>query len=668
MAVKRILGIDFGTSSSIIKVKTYKDGEALGAKEHVEFIRFDGAAYCPTLIYKAEDGSLFFGHKAENAAVRGVLIQNFKMDLVSGDNAKKTAAREYTQLFFNNLYQAYDESKSLFPPCDEEVTYVSYPAKWPEAERGIMVETAKKAGFINAVGIDEPSAAVHAVMVSANDKLICDDKDEINILLIDMGAGTTDLVLCKYSPYADIENGEKQIEILSSYPKADSALLLGGREVDYVLCEYVKKYLLECGLPNPKNFNEKYINDCRVWKENNVSPILNDSGTVLYVGFVDALLTMMDVDKDFPPLTRANFDEMLFEYISQLPQLVNGCLQEAGFRPDDVDYAVLTGGHSQWYFVEGVVSGSITKFGEVKLPNVIEDKSRIIRLPWPQETVALGMVFQDITVAKRSRPPVNVVKVLQIISEKYKKTRGRDIFIDIMADPIAAKRLRTEAGNAVKTLETQNSATISLTFVDSVTGATERLSEVITKAEVENGSPHTALITSLKTAATTKAEIENGPPAPRQDAPAAETKFCGGCGVKINASSAFCPHCGFSKTGIAQAAASAPQAPGDLFKTVSANCMKGMRQVAGKLSVYSNKLEFKADTLQPLPYFTVPGDRQDIRMSDIAQAARCKILGFNTGVRITLKNGESHLYSINAVRILGGVDPQEIVDFINAQI
>jgi len=111
----------------------------------------------------------------------------------------------------------------------------------------------------------------------------------------------------------------------------------------------------------------------------------------------------MNVERDFPPLTRDNFETMFFEYISQLPQLIDGCLREANFKPDDVDYVVLTGGHSQWYFVEGIVNGSIEKFGRVSLPRIGGEKSRVIRLPWPQETVALGMVFQDITVAKRTR-------------------------------------------------------------------------------------------------------------------------------------------------------------------------------------------------------------------------------------------------------------------------
>lgn len=749
MAVKRILGIDFGTSSSIVKVKTYKDGEPLGAKEHVESIRFDAAPYCPTLIYKADEGSLFFGHRAENAAVRGVLVQNFKMDLVSGDSVKKAVAREYTQLFFNYLYEAYNESKSLFPPCDEEITYVSYPAKWPEAERGAMIEIAKKAGFVNVAGIDEPSAAVHAIMVSANDRLIAGDKDEINILLVDMGAGTTDLVLCKYSPYADSSNGERQIEILNAYPKANSGLLLGGREIDAALCGYVKEYLVDCGLPNPKNFNEKYMDKCRVWKETNVSPVLNDNGTVRYAGFIDALLSMMDIDKDFPPLSREGFENMLFEYISQLPKLINGCLNEVDFKAGDVDYVVLTGGHSQWYFVENVINGTADKFGGVNLPCIKQEKSLVIRLPWPQETVALGMVFQDIAVARRNRPSSAVVKILQIISERYKSARGRDIYIDIMADPIASRRLRSEAENAAKMLERAGSATVAVTFLNTATGATEKLNEEIRREDIENDSsepPKTGdkvpcpkcgkLMAATgrfcghcrfdresdKSQTNSKSDSskqtftpQNGEdkrPAetkfcgncgkkiditvktcshcgygkPSQSArdnnntSPAETKFCGGCGKKIDKNADVCPHCGRGKakqtvvstrtTDVQTPTPKAPAPPpasqfasGNLLKTISASRYRGIRQVGGHLSIYPHRIEFKP-SIFPVP---MPGDKQELQMSEIARADRCTIMAMNVGVKLTLRNGKTDTYSVGTP-VLGGANPQEIVDLINAQI
>ena len=56
MAAERIIGIDFGTSTSVIRVKRYKDGKALGEKLEVKEVTFDGkGTTVPTLIRKKDD-------------------------------------------------------------------------------------------------------------------------------------------------------------------------------------------------------------------------------------------------------------------------------------------------------------------------------------------------------------------------------------------------------------------------------------------------------------------------------------------------------------------------------------------------------------------------------------------------------------------------------------
>lgn len=392
MAVERIVGVDFGTSTSVIKVKTYMDGEPLGTRDLADYVHFDGIkSSVPTLVYTTNEGKHLVGYEAENPPSAGVLHQNFKLSLIHPDSAVQKDALLYTEIFFLHLYSAYNDQRAHFPSCDTETTYISYPAKWPEEMRAAMVSIAGKAGFKNVIGMDEPTAAIYTVMVQENEKLRLGEKKSANLLMVDMGAGTTDLVLCQYSP------DSQGVAILNVWPKAGSQTLLGGTEIDMGLCEYVKKYLVNCGLPNARNFNEKYLASCKAWKEGNVSPTLREkSGVVRYCGFVGSLTAMLNVDADFPPLSRSDFEDMFQDSLAQFVKLVDDCLEDADFPKEELDYIILTGGHSQWYFAREILSGSLTRFGNVRLPKISKDKDRIIQLSRPQETVALGLVYQGL--------------------------------------------------------------------------------------------------------------------------------------------------------------------------------------------------------------------------------------------------------------------------------
>ena len=390
MSTERIIGIDFGTSTSVVRVKTYKDNKPLREKREADYVRFNNRNTVPTLLYEAADGKYFYGYEAENAAVKGELYQNFKLDLISGDDETRNKALKHTEMFINYLYKIYAEQNNIFPVCESESTFISYPAKWSNEIRNFMTDAAKKAGFKNVTGLDEPTAAVHTVMIQENERLKLNEQGFANILMIDMGAGTTDLVLCRY----DDKTG---ITIISVYPPAESESLMGGREMDEIFCDYVRVYLEKCGLANSNNFNKKNRDKCKDWKENNISPVFKSpDGVVNYCGFVDTIVAMLNVEMDFPPISRSTFEDMFSEYLSQLPQMINGCLNDAGFTQSDVDYVILTGGHSQWYFTEEILKGNLSKFGNVSLPQILADNNRIIKMAVPQETVALGLVYQKL--------------------------------------------------------------------------------------------------------------------------------------------------------------------------------------------------------------------------------------------------------------------------------
>jgi TPR repeat protein len=59
---------------------------------------------------------------------------------------------------------------------------------------------------------------------------------------------------------------------------------------------------------------------------------------------------------------------------------------------------VFAGGHSRWYFADEMIFGKMTRFGEINIPKIKAEPWRVIKLARPHETVALGMVYQPISV------------------------------------------------------------------------------------------------------------------------------------------------------------------------------------------------------------------------------------------------------------------------------
>ena len=87
MAIERIIGIDFGTSTSVIRVKRYQDGQPVGDPLEVKQVTFDmGSSMVPTLVQKRNSGeTVYFGHDASISHKGTKTFANFKVSLESSD-------------------------------------------------------------------------------------------------------------------------------------------------------------------------------------------------------------------------------------------------------------------------------------------------------------------------------------------------------------------------------------------------------------------------------------------------------------------------------------------------------------------------------------------------------------------------------------------------------
>lgn len=418
MSVERIIGVDFGTSTSVIRVKRYEDGKPVGDRLETKAVTFNmGSTIVPTLVQKLKTGeSAYFGYDAEVAHKNTKTYQNFKVDIENPDEYIRRQARELTAEYFSFLaktYKVQSEGGHLGKSDDKERTIISYPVKWSKETKAFMVKAAKDAGFVDVEGIDEAQAAIQAVTVQ-NAELLTGkgyfkDGVPVNILLIDMGAGTTDLVLCRHTP-----GNHPKTDILSIWPKGES-FLFGGREIDERLRSYICQTLPkeDADIILKKIGTEKY----KAWKESIVSPALQRGEKVDYFAALDDLLSLLEIETEYS-IDRESLERYMEDYLRNFPELVNGCVKAAGIKGKDVDLVILTGGHSQWYFVPEILSGKMEQFGKTGLEKIRTDPSRIIPIALPQETVALGMVYGMLRVRKLVEPLLHVARKEPTCTEK----------------------------------------------------------------------------------------------------------------------------------------------------------------------------------------------------------------------------------------------------------
>jgi hypothetical protein len=407
--IRRIIGIDFGTSTSVVCYKDYADGHQNGGSEpkHVEF---EGSNSVPTLVFVTDKGQKFYGPRAKMKAESRPenLHANFKMGLAEPANShsyKKSCS--LMQDFFGYLYDAY--MKQRFLPADTDVvesTYVSYPAKWPYPTREATLAAAERAGFPDVRGLEEPIAAMQFFFSFQTEqmrelmrrKVIASGKT-ITILLIDMGAGTTDLAL--YSYVCGRSEGHK---VLCTWPPYERKETFGGHELDRRLGAFFAEFLGKNGCRFPERRMNYLIDKCKTWKEWDLSPTLGDAQTIDgEPSFCYQVLDAGERVSPFPKIDREWFERFTADYLPDFPRLINGITSDAIekgriIEPEAIDLILLTGGHSRWYFVKEAFCGNGISYthsrhtnASISIPKVKKEPFRVLQDESPELTVARGL-------------------------------------------------------------------------------------------------------------------------------------------------------------------------------------------------------------------------------------------------------------------------------------
>ena len=436
---KNAIGIDFGTSTSMIRVKEYNDTKEDFTLECKSVIMSqDGQVTAPTLI-RVNGEVRTYGHEASQVG-KGELHSNFKMLIRSDDVRERKLGEELLKDFYSYMFRQYKGQKSyLFTNenVDEE-TLVSYPPQWDSEQKKLVLQAACSAGFKNVRGMDEATASVNCVLNVRYDDFVKSGLlkygEPLYVLVIDMGAGTTDLAFVKLTVTEETES-----EIIGTWPSVNSPYIYGGSMMDNKFRIFLKQWLLNSGLSEEyalKIIDQNYY-QLKQWKEQTVSVSLNANESVEECATIENVLSMLDSVMNvsslpMPKLNRNSFEKIFSAELKAFSDVISSAPKSLLAQ---TDFVILTGGNSAWYWIPEILCCNSS--GLVK---VISEPWRIVKMDLPNETVARGLLYpfvnlkkekMDLQVAKIKKNmakltiEVDVEALEKAMQDAYEKTKGQ---------------------------------------------------------------------------------------------------------------------------------------------------------------------------------------------------------------------------------------------------
>ncbi len=373
--MSKVIGIDLGTTNSAVAV--YEGGEAkiIPNKE--------GKNTTPSVVAFVDKGEVLVGDPAKRQAITNpektiYSIKRIMGLLMSEDKAKEAHDKVTYKIVDKNGMAAVDVAGTTYTPQEISAKILSKLKEDAEAYLGSTVTDAvitvpayfndaqrkatKEAGVIAGLNvlriINEPTASALAYGL--------DKKGEENVLVYDLGGGTFDVTA--------LEIADGTFEVLST----DGNAFLGGDDFDNAIVDFLAD-----------DFKSQYGIDLKADKmalqrlkdaaESAKKELSAATETEINLPFITA-------DASGPKhlvvkLTRAKFEGMISEYISETLDHIAVALKDADLSKGDIQEVILVGGSTRVPLAQEKVS---EYFGSKELNKSVN----------PDEVVALGAAIQ----------------------------------------------------------------------------------------------------------------------------------------------------------------------------------------------------------------------------------------------------------------------------------
>jgi actin-like ATPase involved in cell morphogenesis len=388
MSEKKVIGIDFGTSTTLVS-ELYTNNTVLlniekndviletilRLKQKVEDITISD--------YSFENIESIIEERGKNVQQdfkdKGNIYYHFK-PFIGEKNKEGEISNTLAEIWFKLIYKIIKNCANN-ANLDKYEFVIGVPAKWEEERINVIKRIAENSGFKKIHFFPEPVAAILSQDISSFFKKY---ENKQYILLIDFGGGTLDLCLM------EILNGKINIMYSSGNPK------LGGKDFDNRVNEHFRKEASIQGETNI-NFNNQNIKEKILEREEVTISYRNNLYTINREQFKKVC------NAEIKQITEA-FDEFFKELTSE-----NICIDKK-----KIDAILKIGGASQLFFIDEL----IRKYFEKKIDIYVNDTSNINKHPY-QSVVALGLPYY---LTKREEILKNIKSN---IKERYLKTKSQ---------------------------------------------------------------------------------------------------------------------------------------------------------------------------------------------------------------------------------------------------
>lgn len=187
----------------------------------------------------------------------GIDRREASLPIMAEEGIEKSSPLQACTHLLKHIKEAWDNKMDV--PFADQSLFITVPASFDPSARQLVQEAAQNANYPEAILLEEPQAAFYAWMHShANDW-----RDHLkvgdNILVIDIGGGTTDFSLIEVCN----ENGDLALNRVA----VGAHLLLGGDNIDLAFAHLAKNKLEEQGHAIDDWQLQSLVHTCRQAKE-----------------------------------------------------------------------------------------------------------------------------------------------------------------------------------------------------------------------------------------------------------------------------------------------------------------------------------------------------------------------------------------------------------------
>jgi molecular chaperone DnaK len=327
--MSRAVGIDLGTTNSVVAVLTGGEPEVIANSE--------GSRTTPSVVAFAKNGEVLVGEVAKRQAVTNVdrTIRSVKRHMGEPTwkvdiDGKTYTPQEISARVLQKLKR--DAESYLGEPVTDAV--ITTPAYFNDAQRQATKEAGQIAGLNVLRIVNEPTAAALAYGLDKGEK-------EQTILVFDLGGGTFDVSL--------LEIGEGVIEVKAT--SGDNHL--GGDDWDQRIIDWlVDKFKAAHGIDLTKDrMAMQRLREAAEKAKIELSSSQQTSINLPYIT-VDAEKNPLFLDET---LTRAEFQRITADLLERTKKPFQDVIKDAGISLNQIEHVVLVGGSTRMPAVVALV-------------------------------------------------------------------------------------------------------------------------------------------------------------------------------------------------------------------------------------------------------------------------------------------------------------------------